>query len=234
MTAIAPDTLVLNWLLGLPFFAAICVELFPRLSLRPHSEGEAEAMKSGPFYLGGLVCVMGLGLTICLFPLTLAGRPVGADYWWTRDLYHLRFQADALSTLVVLALYGLGLLIQLHLGGQPNTEAANHRAALLLVGMGCGVLAALSADLILLVFSLEAALLSFWLLASLEAPGDCLGAAEDESHVRLAVLGQRCGHANQYCVNAFKASHIRGGLEASAVDHIADLSVWNVLDYAAS
>jgi formate hydrogenlyase subunit 3/multisubunit Na+/H+ antiporter MnhD subunit len=170
MTAIAPDTLVLNWLLGLPFFAAICVELFPRLVLRVHSEREAEAMKRGPFYLGALVCVMGLGLTVCLFPLTLAGRPVGADYWWTRDLYHLRFQADALSTLVVLALYGLGLLIQLHLGGQPNAEAANHRAALLLVGMGCGVVAALSADLILLVFSLEAALLSFWLLASLEAP----------------------------------------------------------------
>ena len=170
MTAIAPDTLVLNWLLGLPFFAAVCVELFPRLALRPHSEREAEAMTRGPFYLGALVCVMGLGLTVCLFPLTLAGRTVGADYWWTRDLYHLRFQADALATLVVLALYGLGLLIQLHLGGQSSAEGANHRAALVLAGMGCGIAAAVSADLILLVFALEAALVSFWVLAWLDAP----------------------------------------------------------------
>jgi formate hydrogenlyase subunit 3/multisubunit Na+/H+ antiporter MnhD subunit len=127
-------------------------------------------MTRGPFYLGALVCVMGLGLTVCLFPLTLAGRTVGADYWWTRDLYHLRFQADALSTLVVLALYGLGLLIQLHLGGQASAEGANHRAALVLAGMGCGIVAALSADLILLVFALEAALVGFWVLAWLDAP----------------------------------------------------------------
>lgn len=170
MTAIAPDALVLNWLLWLPFFAAVCVEFFPRLALRVRSEQEAQALARGPFYLGAVVCMMGLGLTVCLFPLTLAGRPVSTNYWWTRDLYHLRFHADALATLVVLALYGLGLLIQLHLAGQPSSEAAHHKAALVLTAVGCGIAASLSADLILLLFSLEAALVTLWLLASLDAP----------------------------------------------------------------
>ncbi|UCC69459.1 MAG: hypothetical protein JSV79_06000 [Armatimonadota bacterium] len=170
MTAIAPDALVLNWLLALPFFAAVCVELFPRLTLRVHSEQEAQALARGPFYLGALVCVMGLGLTASVIPLALAGKLVTADYWWTPDLYHLRLQADLLSTLIVLLLYGLGLLIYLHLAGQPAAQHAHHRGALLLVAVGCGIAAALSADLILLLFFLGAAAVALWLLASLDAP----------------------------------------------------------------
>jgi len=180
MTAIAPDTLVLNWLLALPFFAALCVELFPRLTLRVRSEQEAQALARGPFYLGALVCVMGLGLTISVIPLAFRGGPVIADYWWTRDLYHLRLQADVLSTMVVLALYGLGLLIHLQLAGQPDAEHAHHRGALVLAAVGCGIAAALSADLILLLFFLETALVALWLLALLDAPrpaGQLLGTA---------------------------------------------------------
>lgn len=170
MTAIAPDTLVLNWLLALPFFAAVCVELFPRLTLRVHSEQEKESLARGPLHLGALVCIMGLGLTVSAFPAALGGGPATADYWWTRNLYHLRLQADALSVLAVLIVYGLGLLIHLHLVGQPTVQHAHHRGALLLAAMGFGIAAALSADLVLLVFSLGSALLALWLLAALDAP----------------------------------------------------------------
>ncbi len=170
MAALAPDTLLLNWLLALPFFAALCVAMFPRFRLHVRSESEAEALRRAPLFLGALVCFMGVGLSISLFSLTLSGRPVVGDYWWTRDLYHLRFQADALSTLVVLSVYGLGLLIHLHLAGQPSVDRAHYRGALLLAAQGCAIGAALSADLIVLVFFVETALLALWLLASLDAP----------------------------------------------------------------
>lgn len=170
MTAIAPDTLLLNWLLVLPFFSALCIELFPRLTLHVHSEQEARALARGPFVLGALVCVMGLGLSVCLLPLTFGGSSITADYWWTRDLYHLRLRADALCTLVLLALYGIGLLIHMHLLGQPAADAAHHRSALLVTAIGCGVTSALSADLILLTFSVCAAFVALWLLAALDAP----------------------------------------------------------------
>jgi formate hydrogenlyase subunit 3/multisubunit Na+/H+ antiporter MnhD subunit len=170
-----PDTIILIWLLVLPFFAALCAELFPRLSLGVHSEREAEAMRRGPFLLGALASLMGLGLAISLLPSAVSGSPLSADYWWTKDLYHLRFQADALSVPLVVALCGLGMLVHLHLAGNPLTSQPHHRAALLLLAQGCLAGCCLSADLILICYLLQLALLCLWLLVYLDAPGAANG-----------------------------------------------------------
>ncbi|MFB3881844.1 MAG: proton-conducting transporter membrane subunit [Armatimonadota bacterium] len=170
MGLLRPDTIVLNWLLALQFFAALCVELFPRLSLGAHAEREAESLRRGPFLLGALASLMGLALTIALIPQTLGGTPVSADYWWTRDLYHLRFQADVLSTPLVAVLCALGLLIHLNLAGQPLVSQPHRRAALLLVAQGCAIGCCLGADLILVCFFLQLLVLCLWLLLRLDAP----------------------------------------------------------------
>jgi len=169
MPLTAPEILVLNWVLALPFFGALCVALFPRLKLRVRSEQEAEALGRGPFLLGALTCLMGMGLTICLFPATMGGGRVTADYWWTRDLYHLRLQADALSTMTLLVLHAICLSVHLHLAGLPRLEHGHYRAALALAAQGCGIGVMLSADLIAMFFFLETALVALWLLASLDA-----------------------------------------------------------------
>jgi len=171
MGPLRPDTIILIWLLVLPFFGALCAALFPRLSLGVHSEREAEAMRRGPFLLGALASLMGLGLGISLFPSAVGGSAVTADYWWTKDLYHLRFQADALSAPVLVALCGLGLLVHLHLAGHPLTSQPHHRAALLLAAQGCLAGCCLSADLILICFLLQLGLLCLWRLVHLDAPG---------------------------------------------------------------
>jgi formate hydrogenlyase subunit 3/multisubunit Na+/H+ antiporter MnhD subunit len=169
MSLMALDILILNWLLVLPFFAALCVELFPRLSFHLPADREVEALGRGPFLLGALASLMGLGLAVSIFAITLGGGRVTADYWWTRDLYHLRFQADALSTMVVFAIQSVALVIHLHLAGQPVMPRAHHRAALLLTAQGGAVAAAVSADLIAIFFFLGTALIALWLKASLEA-----------------------------------------------------------------
>lgn len=75
MGALRPDTVVLNWLLILPFCAALCAELFPRLNLGAHAEGEGEALKRGPFLLGALASLMGVALGVSLIPQRLADSP---------------------------------------------------------------------------------------------------------------------------------------------------------------
>jgi len=129
MDVIRPDTVVLNWLIALPFFAAAGAALFPRLSLPLHSAEEAESLRTGPFLLGAVASLMGLGLGISLLPAILGGTPLTVDYWWTTDLYHLRFQADALSTPLVIATCGLGVLIHLYLAGLPALSLPHYRAA---------------------------------------------------------------------------------------------------------
>jgi multicomponent Na+:H+ antiporter subunit A len=170
MGAIRPDTIVLNWLLALPFFAALCAEIFPRLSLGAHAEREAEALRRGPFLLGALASLMGVGLGISLIPQTLGGSPVAVDYWWTRDLYHLRFQADVLTAPVLVLLCAMGLLIHLYLAGLPLLPQPHHRAALVLAAQGCVVASCLSADLILMCFTMQLALICLWLLVYLDSP----------------------------------------------------------------
>jgi multicomponent Na+:H+ antiporter subunit A len=170
MGLLRPDTIVLNWLLALQFFAALCVELFPRLSLGAHAEREADSLRRGPFLLGALASLMGLALAIALVPQTLGGTPVVADYWWTRNLYHLRLQADVLSAPLVAVLCAIGLLIHLHLAGQPLISQPHHRAALLLAAQGCAVGCCLSADLILICFFLQLLVLCLWLFLFLDAP----------------------------------------------------------------
>lgn len=179
MAVMQPNSLILVWLVVLPFFVAGCAALFPRLSIRFHSEAEKEAMAWAPFSLGALASLMGVGLTVSLLSPVLSGAPVVVDYWWTRDLYHLRFQADRLSLLATLAIYGIGFLLHLHVvglreAGKATTEeaatapdaSAAHRAATLLAAQGCGAAAALSADLISLVFFLQLMLVALWLFVS--------------------------------------------------------------------
>jgi len=170
VAVLSPDTLLLNWLFALPFCAALAAELFPRLALRTRSEREAQALARGPLPFGAVTCLMGLALSFRLL-LTVSGdTKIAADYWWTRDLYHLRLGADSFSAVIVLAIYGLGLLIFVHMAGLPTADRAHHRAALLLTAQGCGIGVALSTDLILLVFLLHLMVLSLWSLVSLEAP----------------------------------------------------------------
>jgi formate hydrogenlyase subunit 3/multisubunit Na+/H+ antiporter MnhD subunit len=163
-----PDTVVLNWLLLLPFFAALCAELFPRLALHVHDEKEVEALRRGPFLLGALTALMGFGIALSLSPQALRGAPLTVDYWWTRDLYHLRFQADALSVAMCATLWAMGLVMHLYLAGLPAMSDVHHRAALLLAAQGCVAAACLSADLVLLFFLLELAVVCLWLLVRLD------------------------------------------------------------------
>jgi formate hydrogenlyase subunit 3/multisubunit Na+/H+ antiporter MnhD subunit len=169
MALIRPDTVVLNWLLALPFFAALCAVLFPRLRLPVRSQQEAEALRRAPFFLGAMASLMGLALAISLLPSVARGGQITADYWWTRDLYHLRFQADVFSVPMVLVIYALALLIHLHQLGLPLLSQPHNRAALVLTAQGCAVGSCLSADLIALVLFLETTLVSLWLLASLDS-----------------------------------------------------------------
>ncbi len=168
MDFIRPDTVVLNWLLALPFFAAACAALFFSLRLPVRSEKEAESLRRGPFLLGALASLMGLGLATSLLPTVIGGSRLTLDYWWTTDLYHLRFQADALSTALVVVVCGLGLLVHLFLAGLPGMSHANHRAALLLAAQGGAAATCLSADILVLFFFLEFTVVCLWLLAFLE------------------------------------------------------------------
>lgn len=169
---ISPDAIFLNWLLALPFFAALCAAIFPRFSLRPHSEAEAESLPRAPFSLGALACLMGAVIAASLLPYVQGEQAVGADYWWTRDLYQLRFRADALVTPGVLLLYLLGFLANLHYYSLPTPSVPHRQAAFLLLLIGAASAALLSADLIAIAFFLQLALVSAWLLAGTEAPQD--------------------------------------------------------------
>lgn len=169
MGAFRPDTVVLNWLLTLPFFAALCAELFPRLALPAHSEKEAEAMRRGPYMLGALASVMGLVLSLSLFPAVFRTGPITSDYWWTLDLYHLRFRADSFSIPLATVMWGIGLALQMYYAGLPAAPQPHRRAALLLISQGGMLGACLSADLIPLYMFVGVALVALWLLISLES-----------------------------------------------------------------
>ncbi len=162
MALIRPDTVVLSWLLALPFFAAICTELFPRLTLRVRSEQEAESLRRGPFLLGALASLMGLLLAGALLIGISPGRPAVVDFWWTRDFYHMRFQADLLSAALSAVVCAVGVLLHTLLAGVPALSHPHHRASLLLAAQGCALGACLSADLILLFFFLQATLVCLW------------------------------------------------------------------------
>jgi multicomponent Na+:H+ antiporter subunit A len=164
------DAIFLNWLLAFPFFAALMAALFPRFSLRPHSEAEAESLPRAPFALGALACLMGVSLSVSLLPAALRGAGAAADYWWTRDWYQLRFRADGFSVAEAMTLYLVGFLANLHLYGLPTPSQPHRKAAALLAAIGCAAAAVLSADLVAMVFFLGLALLGLWLLASLDAP----------------------------------------------------------------
>jgi NADH-quinone oxidoreductase subunit N len=168
MGLIQPDTVVLNWLLLVPFFAALCAEIFPRLALHVHDEREVESLQRGPFLLGALSCVMGFVIALSLVPHAMRGGPVTVDYWWTQDLYHLRFQVDALSVALCAMLWGVGILVHLYMAGLPGLADVHHRAALVLAAQGCAAAACLSADLVLLFFLLELAVVFLWLLLRLD------------------------------------------------------------------
>ncbi len=169
MGAFRPDTVVLNWLLTLPFFAALCAELFPRLALPAHSEKEAEAMRRGPFMLGALASVMGVVLSLSLFSAVFRTGPITSDYWWTRDLYHLRFRADSFSIPLTTVIWGLGLALHMYFAGLPAWSQPNRRAALILVAQGGVLGACLSADLIALYMFVGLVLVALWLLITLDA-----------------------------------------------------------------
>ena len=165
----SPNTLLLNWLLALPFFAALAAALFPRFTMGARSAREAGELERGPLLFGALTSAMGLSLAIRITSLVARGEPVTANYLWTRDLYHLRFQADPFSAAIALLVCGLGLPMFLHLAGQEGRPRPHHRAALLLLAQGCVMAAAAAADLILLVFLLGVAVAALCLLVSLES-----------------------------------------------------------------
>jgi len=172
---ISPDSILLNWLLALPFFAAFGAAIFPRFALRPHSEAEAESLPRAPFSFGALTCFMGAVIAASLLPAALRGSGAAADYWWTRDLYQLRFRADALAGAAALVIYLLGFLISLHHYSLPTPTLPHRRAAFLLLLVGTASAAVLSADLIAIVFFLQLALVSAWLLASVDSPREAEG-----------------------------------------------------------
>ena len=165
----SPNTLLLNWLLALPFFAALAAALFPRFTMGIRSAREAGEMERGPLLFGALTSAMGLSLAIRITSLVARGEAVTANYLWTQDLYHLRFQADPLFAPIALLIFGLGLAIFLHLAGQEARPRLHHRAALLLLAQGCVLAAAAAADLILLVFLLGLGMAALCLLISLES-----------------------------------------------------------------
>jgi len=173
MDSLRPDTIILNWLLTLPFFAAACAAIFPRLSFPGHSEAELETLRRGPFLLGSLASLMGVGLAASLLPAALGASPLTVDYWWTKDLYHLRFQADALSTPLLIAVFGIGGLIHMYLAGLPLARQSNYQGALLLGAQGSAVAACTSADVIVLFFFLELTLVFLWILVR---PGEAWAA----------------------------------------------------------
>ena len=144
--------------------------VFPRLSLPAHSEAEKAAFAWAPFSLGALASGMGLALGLALLPAVAGGGRVGVDYWWTRDLYHLRLQADGLSLPAALAICALGLLVHLHLVGLRAAERSHQRAALLLAAQGSAMGAVLAADLMAVVFFLGLTVLCLWGLAATSAP----------------------------------------------------------------
>ncbi len=154
----------------LPYFAGLATWLFPRLTLRPHSEAEAEALPRGPFSLGAFACLMGLSLVTSLLPAALTRGGVFADYWWTRNLYQFRFHADLLALVAAALLYLVGLLLNVHYYSLPTPTQPHRRAAFLLAAVGSATLAVLSADLLALLFFFFLFLLALWLLARLEAP----------------------------------------------------------------
>ena len=167
---ISPNTLLLNWLLALPFFGAFAAALFPRFTITTHSPREAEQVARAPLYFGALTSVLGVSLAIRLISLLARGDTAAADYLWTRDLYHLRFQADALSAVAALLAYGCGLAMFLHLVGGPAQPHLHRRASLLLLAQGFIITTAAAADLVLLLFCLGLSVLALALLISLDAP----------------------------------------------------------------
>ena len=169
---IGPDEILLNWLLALPFFAALCAAIFPRFALRPHSEAEAESLPRAPFALAALASLMGLSISAALLHSALAGPGAEVNYWWTSDLYQLRFRADSLAAAAALLIHALGFLISLQWYSLPTPTAPHRRAAFLLLALGGASAAILSADLIALLFFLQLTLVSAWLLAGVEAPGE--------------------------------------------------------------
>ncbi len=88
-----------------------------------------------------------------------------ADYWWTRYLYELRFQADVLAVVGLLALYVLGFLFSLHFYALPTSSVPHRRAAYLLLAIGSAATMLLSADLVAMLFFSLLFLLALWLFA---------------------------------------------------------------------
>jgi multicomponent Na+:H+ antiporter subunit A len=168
MSPLRPESIILIWLIALPFFAAFCAEIFPRLRLPGRLGEEADSLRAGPFSLGVMASVMGMILAASLLPVIHRGETISADYWWTRDLYHLRFQADLLAAPLVIGLHALGLLLHLHMAGLPPARFAHHRAALALIAQGCGAAACLSADIIALLFCLQLVTVALWGLGYLD------------------------------------------------------------------
>jgi len=167
---IIPNIVLLNWLLALPFFGAFAAALFPRFTIATHSPREAEQMERAPLYFAVLTNVLGLSLAIRLTFLLAHGETATADYLWTRDLYHLRFQADAISVVASLLVHSCGLVMFLHLAGSPAQPHLHRRAALLLLAQGFLITTATAADLVLLVFCLALTVVTLSLLISLDAP----------------------------------------------------------------
>ncbi len=165
MTALRPESVLLNWLIALPFFAALCAAIFPRLRVRGGPADETESLRRGPFALGAMASLMGVSLAVALLPGIPERGAIGTDYWWTRDLYHLRFRADVLAGVLVLGVHALGLLIHLQAAGLPAQAQSHRRASLLLAAQGCAAAACLSADLIALVFFLQLTVIALWLMA---------------------------------------------------------------------
>jgi len=168
MTQFRPETVILNWLIALPFFAALCAEVLPRLRLPGRLAEEVEPLRRAPFALGALLSGLGIGVGAFLLVSVRAGGDLGADYWWTRELYHMRFRADVLTAAAVAAVHAAGLLVHLHMAGLPPLRDSHHRAALVLLGQGCAAAACLSADLIALLFFLQTAVVTLWMLARLD------------------------------------------------------------------
>ena len=113
---------------------------------------------------------MSLVIVGSLFPAATRTAGPGADYWWTRDLFHLRFQADPPVLAGALVVAAIALMAHLHLAGIRAGEAAHRRAGLLLAAQGCAFGALFSADVVALLFFLDAMLVCLWLLARSAAP----------------------------------------------------------------